>query len=381
MTDRFLIEPRDVLILRGNKLFGDPGSYGESLIPPWPSLVAGALRSALLVHDGVDPAAFGRGDADHPTIGNRDAPGEFAVLGFHIARAQDESIQTLHPIPADLDIVDLRQDCADDHRFELRRLTPQAAATGIETSAPLAQLAVLRTDAQAKPATGPWLTQAGFADYLAGNVPSPEALMTADQLWKIDPRIGVALDATHGRARDGALFTTETVAFRNNVGFVVAARGADGLPETGTLRFGGDGRAAGWRRVDHHTDSPDLEAITRNGRCRLVLTAPGVFPDGWLPPGVTGENGESRFDLHGVRGRLVCAAVPRAGVVSGWDLARREPKPAQRVAPTGSVYWLDDLRATSDQLRKLATEGLWPEQGYDAQRRAEGFNRFVFANY
>ena len=30
------IEPLDVLVLRGNKLFGDPGSYGESLVPPWP---------------------------------------------------------------------------------------------------------------------------------------------------------------------------------------------------------------------------------------------------------------------------------------------------------------------------------------------------------
>ncbi len=42
------IEPLDVLFLRGNKLFGDPGSYGESLVPPWPSIAAGALRSRLL---------------------------------------------------------------------------------------------------------------------------------------------------------------------------------------------------------------------------------------------------------------------------------------------------------------------------------------------
>ena len=35
------IEPLDVLFLRGNKLFGDPGSHGESLVPPWPSLTTG----------------------------------------------------------------------------------------------------------------------------------------------------------------------------------------------------------------------------------------------------------------------------------------------------------------------------------------------------
>ncbi len=35
-TQTTFIEPLDVLFLRGNKLFGDPGSHGESLIPPWP---------------------------------------------------------------------------------------------------------------------------------------------------------------------------------------------------------------------------------------------------------------------------------------------------------------------------------------------------------
>ncbi|RTZ79210.1 MAG: type III-B CRISPR module-associated protein Cmr3, partial [Gammaproteobacteria bacterium] len=47
----------------------------------------------------------------------------------------------------------------------------------------------------------------------------------------------------------------------------------------------------------------------------------------------------------------------------------------------GSVYWLEDLKATPEQLRKLADHGLWPASGYDARRRAEGFNCFVFSTY
>lgn len=35
-TNTLLIEPLDVLILRGNKLFADAGSHGEALMPPWP---------------------------------------------------------------------------------------------------------------------------------------------------------------------------------------------------------------------------------------------------------------------------------------------------------------------------------------------------------
>ena len=47
MATTHFIEPVDILFLRGNRLFGDAGSFGESLTPPWPSVVAGALRSGL----------------------------------------------------------------------------------------------------------------------------------------------------------------------------------------------------------------------------------------------------------------------------------------------------------------------------------------------
>ena len=51
------IEPLDVLFLRGNQLFGEPGSYGEALMPPWPSVAAGALRTRILADDGFDAAS------------------------------------------------------------------------------------------------------------------------------------------------------------------------------------------------------------------------------------------------------------------------------------------------------------------------------------
>jgi len=74
--------------------------------------------------------------------------------------------------------------------------------------------------------------------------------------------------------------------------------------------------------------------------------------------------------------------VPRFAVISGFDLATRQPKAAERAAPTGSVYWLDDLQLTSeatgtlaDALRKLAEHGLWESSEHNTARRAEGFNR------
>ena len=39
-----LITPLDVLMLRGNKSFGDADEHGTSTMPPSPSVLSGALR-------------------------------------------------------------------------------------------------------------------------------------------------------------------------------------------------------------------------------------------------------------------------------------------------------------------------------------------------
>ncbi len=103
MTGYRFLEPLDVLFLRGNKLFGDPGSYGESLVPPWPSVAAGALRSRILADDGVDLAEFAQGTLTHPQLGTPDNPGDFAVTAFHLARrTEDQQVEVLIAPPADL---------------------------------------------------------------------------------------------------------------------------------------------------------------------------------------------------------------------------------------------------------------------------------------
>ena len=371
-TYRF-IEPLDVLFLRGNKLFGDPGSYGESLVPPWPSVAAGALRSLMLAADGTDIAAFGRSQQAHPTLGTPAEPGSFALLGFDLARRGNAGrVETLHALPADLVLTR-----NDSDMLHLTRIRPQTPAVGLVSSAPLAQWPVLAQPSRAKTVGGHWLTQAGWAAYLAGHTPAVEQLVAASDLWQLDARVGVGVDAATGRADDGKLFTVQAVAFMRDVGFLAAVRGAE-PPRSGMLRFGGDGRGAALRTADHVPPQPDWEAIARARRCRVVLTTPGLFAQGWLLPNV---NSERRLALHGVSGRLVCAAVPRAEVVSGWDLARAQPKAAERVAPSGSIYWIDELDASAEQLRKLVEHGLWDDADQNAARRAEGFNRFSFAAY
>lgn len=382
-TQTAFIEPLDVLFLRGNKLFGDPGSHGESLIPPWPSVAAGALRSRILADDGVDFAAFAQGKVPHPQLGTPQAPGAFALTAFQLARRfADGRVEILMPPPADLSINDSAAVPV------ARRLTPTALAAGLQASQPLPLLPILAEETRGKAAGGYWLSESGWLKYLAGQLPAPDELIKSDQLWRVDHRVGVGLNTTSRRADDGKLFSMQAIALRKaehgrreheaagfDIGFVVTANGAP-LPQGGMLRLGGDGRGAALTACMATLPEADYAALSQHGRCRLVLTSPGIFPAGWPLPGL---DGDARFSLHGVRARLVCAAVPRSETVSGWDLAQRAPKTAQRAAPAGSVYWLDELDATPDALGKLVAAGLWDEACEDAHRRAEGFNRLALA--
>lgn len=389
-TTQYFIEPLDVLFLRGNKLFGDPGSFGESLVPPWPSVAAGALRSALLVHKGYDLARFARGGiADDPELGTPERPGSFTLTGFQLARRhEDGMVEPIFSLPADL-VASKR----DNGEIDVRRMSPHRPAEGILSSAATECLAVLPERERGKPVTGLWLTAEGWKLHLQGNsIDVNEHLVLSSKLWSLDTRVSVGLDPARRTAEEGKLFTVQAVALRRkehgspndgaafDVGFLAGVAGAD-LPTQLTLRFGGDGRGALAERAQPIASEPDYEAIALARRCRLILTAPGIFAGGWRPTGASGGGRDLRFDLHGVMARLVCAAVPRAEIVSGFDLAGWQPKPAHRIASAGSVYWMEELEASPDSLRKLAERGLWSDPPENSQRRAEGFNRCTLAVY
>jgi CRISPR-associated protein Cmr3 len=396
-TDEYcFLEPLDVLFLRGNKLFGDAGSFGEALVPPWPSVAAGALRSRMLVDakaDLSDPTSWPQ------SLGTPEKPGPFGVLAFHLARRfADGRVECLIAPPADLVITG-----AND-TLTVRRVTPTRVAKGLSSSFDLPWLPVLAESERAKPASGYWLTQAGWQAYLAGKTPEPDQLVQSASLWALDTRVGVGLEANTRSAAEGRLFTVQAVALTQrgrriknertgdeciaayDVGFVASVAGVE-PPTEGLVRLGGDGRGAALHPVKEPLPEVDLQKILNARRCRMVLVSPGLFPHGWLPTGAKPkpehrrEDGAVRFELCGVSGWIVCAAVPRFEVVSGWDLANWRPKPALRAAPAGSVYWLElDESVTAEGLRKLAERGLWTEEEYDRNpRRAEGFNRLAFA--
>lgn len=379
-TEFRLIVPQDVLYLRGNRLFGGAGDRSEAMMPPWPSIVAGALRARMLVDHDVrlsprKPHAVPEGPLG-PVLGSVQHPGRFRVRLFSLAH---EKHGLCFPTPSDLVIGANGQATA----LQPARLPPM-----VGSSAGRSEIPILRQAEQSKPSDGWWLTANGLTRYLSGQpLLSGDDLIHRTDLWRMDPRLGIALDAQRRSAADGKLYTSETIALSASTAFAVAVAGAEGLlPDAGLLRFGGDGRGAEIRPFAATLPEPDWDAMARNRCCRLVLSAPGLFDGGWRLPGLDVDGRRWQSPDGTLRGDLVCASVSRAQVVSGWDIARWVPKPAQRAVPMGSVYWLrnlegDDIGAS---LRHLADRGLWTWGDTDnvpGQRCAEGFNTVFVANW
>lgn len=375
------IQPLDVLHLRGNRLFGDGG--GNSVMPPWPSVFAGAIRSRMLIDEGVDPTRFARGD-DMPgalteILGSPERPGSFTVRSLSLARRTPDAIEPLRPLPADVEVF---EDENAGARVVPHRLWPRKLPTGLAASIPLADGALLQRRHRGKPRGGYWLTARGWERYLGGKALGTDDLIHKSEIWQTEQRLGIELDHHRRSTVEGQLYTTEAVRLCNDpeTGFLVGVSDGGTLPNQGFLRLGGDGRAATVSAASVGEEiGADFDAIETVKRCRLILTSPGIFPEGWRLPGL---DADGIWPLEGLQVRITAAAVPRGGVISGWDLARRCPKPATRVAPTGAVYWLEIQSGDIDRLRKLSETGLWglsPDNN-DPTRRAEGFNRFAIAN-
>lgn len=389
MTTYYYVQPTDTLFVRGNLAFGDAGEHGASLMPPPPSLFAGAFRSALLGRDAGEMSAFlaqGRcGDARlDACLGTPDVPGAFRITWLSLAGllpspaggrgagGEGAAVESVHSLPADL----LRLESG------FAPLQPRKPGGFVASAGELPQRATLISAKQEKPKSGYFLRQAGLACYLQGQLPEAGQEIETRHLYQRDPRLGIGLTAESRSVEEGLIYTTEGYAFSPadtpeisrpyvGTGFLVGIEGADGLlPEEGLLRLGGDGRSARYRRVDFQP--PRMADVAK--RFRLILQTPALFAQGWLPDGVGREGDEYRLRGPGFTARLACAALGRREVVSGWDLFNWKPKPAQAAAPAGSVYWFEDFQGDPGKLAEWVAGGLWGENP-DPQRRAEGYNR------
>ncbi|GMV43319.1 MAG: hypothetical protein AMXMBFR64_50350 [Myxococcales bacterium] len=361
----FTIEPRDTLVLRD----GRPSLEGEPMrtLPfPWPSSVAGCVRT----HLGLDDTGrFGLTVAQAK---------EIVVRGPLLYRLDDGEVFV--PPPADC-LWNWPADGVGGSLVERRRLVPDDLGADFRTDlSGASDLRLLRAVdggmPKSKAAPAPALWSWSDLEVWLREPPSGREVLERSKVGRealtVEQRTHVSIDPTTGTAAEGMLFSTEGLRFggRNErLGLLFRCESPWAEPlrakcaKNGTVTLGGEQRlsrlAAGeprwWPSMTVRFGAPRT--------VRLVLLTPGIFADGWCPG-----------DLGG--GRIVAAAVGRPQVISGWSFeteAGRKPgpKPVRRMAPAGSVYWVELPEGTD--VSTWAAERWLRSICDDEQDRRDGF--------
>ena len=326
------IDPLDVLFFRDGRPF-TPASRGASGLPT-PQTLAGAVRTHLLQHAGCDFDALGElvrsGQSFQDAAEQTCAAGWVAaaqIRGPWLARGQDEAMEVLVPAPATV------HEAKAGPAPERWLLAPLPAATRLPGWDPPEQGMRPLWSARAAPGkrSQGYLTPSGLGAFLRGEAPQPDAVVSHDQLYGFDRRTGVGITPDRLSAEEGLLYSANMLALKDNVAFYAELvlphdAPADPLPASAPMRFGGESRHVTASTVKPF-EWPD--ASPQNGQGVVVmLTTPALFDANWRP---------SQWP-DGLE--LVAAAVPGYDAVSGWDLARRGPKPNRFAAQAGSVYFL-----------------------------------------
>jgi CRISPR-associated protein Cmr3 len=418
----WLLEPRDPLVARDGRPAGTGGML--STLPfPYPSTLAGAVRTRLAAGGGTfdltpeqarellaieirgpllaeltaedSPAGFA-GSAGSDNAGA--AVSWFAPAprdALFVQTAAGALLKRLRPAPAPAG-------CAVDSLGD-KGLQPVTYAGATVDGKPPAEL----------PAFWSWKV---FEEWLA--TPGDRGLVNPAGLGlpplPVERRVHVSLEPGQRVGAEGMLFQTAGLRFLAESGERLAPRRLalsvdwEGAEDVGRklgrdlalaeqlAPLGGERRLARWSRSGRAwPEMPEKveTAIAATARARLILLTPAVFAQGALP----GWNGAPLPGPGGaaIRARVRAACVARPEIVSGWDLAagnepgkaKGQPKPTRRLAPAGSVYFLELTRAGGGAELTTGEIAAWCRAAWlrpvsDAEQdRCDGFGLAVLGTW
>ena len=371
----FRLEPVDTLFFRDGTPFAADSTAQDgvdSLFPPHPPTVAGALRAALARANGWNGhgrwpeslcRVLGDGWEDPGTLS---IDGPFLLYDEEpLFRAPQHLVGTtdtsgwrprmlLRPGPATL------CDLGDAIRL------PEAPP-GIEEKVSLAA------------SDGHWLTRAGMQAVLRGRCPPEKEVLESRALWRAESRIGLERQQETRTAKESMLYSSTHVRLMHGrpcpqlpdrLGDVSLGVRVSGIPESWTLPvgdlvpLGGESRLVDCRCW---TGEPALDIprdeIVASRRAVLIALSPLDLD------GAGDENALTLAIPGGGEVEIVSACLDRPLRIGGWDSLTRRPHSLRSVLAPGSVFFCEVAEPRRFLAAMTGGAGL-PSVG---QRQAFGF--------
>jgi len=360
---RIFIQPCELLLFRtGHPFNAGENHYADTLFPPTPETLQGALRATIASYWNPDRslAEVFQNPELVALIGDQEHYGRFFITGIALGRRSKDalsasSVERLFPMPAHFLI-------EESGEREPVRLQPHLHDPEIVSNLPdTMQLLYPERAVQSKlePLRG-WLSEQSLQKALRGqeSIERSEVIDPAT-IYIHELRQGIGINNASKTTAEGQFYQTRMIRMNHRsddpfmYGFVVDIRLAQTtsqrtptpdqfvaddqtqhllrLPEQGWMILGGERRAARFEVI-----SPSSNTFTgleqRATGTLLYLATPASFTNGWQP--------QAWPVLE-----PIAVAMERYQPIGGWQLnpgnASGKSKTLRRCVPAGSVYFFN----------------------------------------
>jgi CRISPR-associated protein Cmr3 len=327
----------------------------QSVFPPPVRTLAGAVRTLIGEHLGVNWHDFNETHAQIADIGYGEKLGNLSFQGAWLACAGER----LYPAPLHV----MRK---DEKLFPLTLDTKTVRCDWGE-NVRLPKLPDGDEPKGSKPLENAWLNRAGLEAVLQGKLPQND-IYNAKDLFTEESRLGIARDNATRSVQKGMLYQTQHIRPQAELSIEVDVEGlpSDFLNSTAMIRLGGEGRTASL--CARQADNTFPKASTNSTKFALYLLTP-LYGSPCLdfhrkkcsPTVWQGTLNGIALTLHGA----ITGKVQRVG---GWDMAANKPRPVKSLVPAGSVFFCsvdngDDIQAAINALHNQRI-GDFTEYGY-----------------
>jgi len=349
------IKPLETFLFRNAKPFDTGDNLAESVFPPFPSTIYGAIRTAVISQKNQYNSFIQKEDNPiNKEIGSKDNLGNFAISNLYLIQKSIFQDNQLFPVPRDF-VMKSKDNPNEYNKFKLYSLQ-KVENSNFETQSICSDLIFYKASEQKMShIEGGWINN--IEKYLKGDIENL-TYTKSNQIFKIEEKIGIALDYEKGTAKDQMLFNQRRLRLKNDFALSIKINNLTSIEPEGILTLGQDRKIFSYsvqEDVNIVSDSTvDLikEKIQQTKKFKLVFTTSVLFKEGLLPKNILPdswiwENDDSKLQI---KIRSIFSGRPIA--VGGWDIQHHRPKPLRKTIPSGSVFYCELIEGNVENLFK-----------------------------
>ncbi len=316
------MKPLDTLFFRDGKPFSmGEEVWADTVFPPYPSTIYGALRTLYFAHhpEDIDKAETEKDPTKNLVIRN--------IL------IKQNGIYYL-PIPSDL--------VTPKDKEELKMLKLSEKSKEYFSNYPLDYILLPENNEKVEAITG-FISIHDFAKYVQGE--APKDYKKLQDIRVEEPKIGIGLDREMRAAREHNIYRVGMLRTKGELRIVVEFEGLD-LPDKGFMKLGGEGKIINYEKV---TDVPEIPFPQVSGDIfKVFLATPTYFVNGWLPGGMK----ENIWKYYDMELELIAASFKGYLSIGGFNMKKKRPKKMRRFLPAGSVLYFKLLKGDLNKLKE-----------------------------